>query len=130
MSQAFPFELVSPEKLIASGKALSVQVPGSEGDFEVFKNHAPVMASIRPGILTVKNEAGVQRYFIDGGFADVNSSGLIVLANEAIPVEELDAARLAKGIEAAQALAAKATNDQEAFIANQKLVAFKTLQAA
>jgi F-type H+-transporting ATPase subunit epsilon len=126
----FSFELVSPEKLIVAGEALSVQIPGTEGDFEVFANHAPVMSSIRPGILTVKSAAGVQRYFIDGGFADVNPSGLTVLANEAVPVEEFDTARIAKSLEAAEAFAAKAANDHDAFIANQKIAVLKTLQAA
>ncbi|MES2906609.1 MAG: F0F1 ATP synthase subunit epsilon, partial [Pseudomonadota bacterium] len=53
MSAPFPFELVSPEKLISSGEVTSVQIPGTEGDFEVLAFHAPVMTSLRPGVLTV-----------------------------------------------------------------------------
>jgi F-type H+-transporting ATPase subunit epsilon len=128
MSQGFSFELVSPEKLIVSVEAQSVQVPGSEGDFEVLKNHAPVMASLRPGVLTVKNASGsTQRYFVDGGFADVNPSGLTVLADQAVAVEELDPACIAKGIEAAEEIVAKAANDQAVFNANQKIAALQRL---
>lgn len=130
MSAPFSFELVSPERLIVSGEALSVQVPGSEGDFEVLTNHAPVMASLRPGILTVTMASDTKRFFVDGGFADVNPNGLTVLANNAIAADEMDAAALAQGIEAAEAALASAANDQDAFNANQKLAALRQLQAA
>jgi F-type H+-transporting ATPase subunit epsilon len=130
MAQPFPFELVSPEKLVMSGEALSVQVPGGEGDFEVLKDHAPVMAGLRPGILTVKTASGAKRFFVDGGFADVNPSGLTVLAHEAVAVEELDAARIAQAIAAAETSLGQAANDHDAFNANQKLAALRQLQAA
>jgi F-type H+-transporting ATPase subunit epsilon len=131
MPQGFSFELVSPEKLIVAIEALSVQVPGAEGDFEVLKNHAPLMASLRPGMLTVKSASGgTQRYFVDGGFADVNPNGLTVLADQAIAVEELDSARIQAGIEAAEAMVAKAANDHTVFNANQKIAVLRQLQAS
>jgi F-type H+-transporting ATPase subunit epsilon len=92
---SFHFELVSPGKLVFSGQAQSVLTPGVEGDFLVLKDHAPVMASLRPGLVAIEDTAGKQiRFFVRGGFADVNASGLIVLAETAIPEGEFDAARL------------------------------------
>lgn len=130
MSAPFPFELVSPEKLIVSGDVTSVQIPGSEGDFEVLAFHAPVMSSLRPGVLTVKREGSAQRYFVNGGFADANPQGLTVLADNAIAVEEMDAGKIAQALETAEKAAASAANDQDAFNANAKIAALKELQAA
>ena len=87
---SFTFELVSPDKLLFKGDAESVLVPGSEGDFQVFKDHAPVMTSLRPGVVEVDEGGGKnQRYFVRGGFADANPAGLILLAETAIPAHEL-----------------------------------------
>ena len=77
----FHFELVSPDKQMFSGQAESVLVPGSEGDFVVLKDHAPVMASLKPGVIAIEDAAGKhKRIFVRGGFADVSPAGLIVLA--------------------------------------------------
>ena len=82
----FHFELVSPDKLMFSGEAESVLVPGSEGDFVVLKDHAPVMASLKPGVIAIEDAAGKhKRIFVRGGFADVSPTGLIVLAETALP---------------------------------------------
>ena len=86
------FELVSPDKLLFKGEAESVLVPGSEGDFLVLRDHAAVMTSLRPGVVAVDEGGGKnQRYFVRGGFADVNPAGLILLAETAIPAHELTA---------------------------------------
>ena len=91
----FHFELVSPDKLMFSGEAASVLVPGSEGDFVVLKDHAPVMATLKPGVIAIEDAAGKhKRIFVRGGFADVGPTGLIVLAETALPEGELDSARL------------------------------------
>ncbi len=83
---SFHFELVSPDKLVFSGQAESVLVPGGEGDFVVLKDHAPVMASLRPGVVAYEEAQGRQtRVFVRGGFADVSAAGLILLAETAIP---------------------------------------------
>ena len=88
----FHFELVSPDKQQFSGAAESVLVPGAEGDFQVFSQHAPVMTALRPGVLAIDEGAGKHtRFFIRGGFADVNPTGLIVLAETAVPAHELNA---------------------------------------
>src|SRR5215510_3784183 len=103
----FHFDLVSPEKLLFSGDVDQVDVPGAEGDFGVLAGHAPLMTTLRPGVLTLHREAGVLRVVINGGFAEVNPSGLTVLADIAVPVEDFDAATLAGLIESATADVAK-----------------------
>src|SRR5271169_3050216 len=108
----FHFELVSPDKLVFRGPVESVLVPGSEGDFVVLKHHAPVMASLRPGVVAIEEAAGKQtRFFVRGGFADVNPAGLIVLAETAIPAHDLDAERLAQEIKNAEEDVADATEE-------------------
>ena len=103
MSDTFTFELVSPERLVLSEQAEQVLVPGSEGDFTVLPRHAPVLAVLRPGLLDLVREGGEERrYFVRGGFAEVNSDNLTVLALQAIDLEELDAARLTQEIRDAE----------------------------
>ena len=92
---SFHFELVSPDKLLFNGQAEDVLVPGTEGDFLVLRDHAPVMTSLRPGIVDIGEAQGKHtRLFVRGGFADVSAAGLILLAETAIPVDELSAERL------------------------------------
>ena len=77
---ALHFELVSPEKLVFSGDVQQVDLPGAEGYFGVLENHAPTVATLRPGILTVHAAGGAQQLVVLGGFAEVSASGLTVLA--------------------------------------------------
>jgi len=84
------FELVSPEKLLFSGEVEQVDVPGAEGDFGVLANHAPMVATLRPGILTVHGADGERKIVVLGGFAEVSAQGLIVLADLAESVETID----------------------------------------
>ena len=85
----FPFELVSPDRVLFSGAAQAVVVPGDEGDFQVLADHAPLMASVRPGVVGIDDAAGRHhRVFVRGGFADVNPLGLTLLAETAIPFED------------------------------------------
>lgn len=86
----FTFELVSPERLIYSGQVDGVDVPGSEGDFGVGVGHAPFLSALRAGILTIHAQGQSKRMFVRGGFAEVNATGLTVLAERATPVEEID----------------------------------------
>jgi F-type H+-transporting ATPase subunit epsilon len=87
---SFHFELVSPEKLLFSGEVEQVDVPGAEGDFGVLANHAPMVATLRPGILTVHGADGERKIVVLGGFAEVSAQGLIVLADLAESVEAID----------------------------------------
>jgi F-type H+-transporting ATPase subunit epsilon len=86
----FHFDLVSPERLLLSGEVDQVDVPGSEGDFGVLAGHAPMVTSLRPGVLTIKREGGEVKVIILGGFAEVSASGLTVLADNAVMAEEFD----------------------------------------
>jgi F-type H+-transporting ATPase subunit epsilon len=94
----FHFDLVSPEKLLFSGEVDQVDVPGSEGDFGVLAGHAPLVATLKPGIITVYAGSDRQRIVVFGGFAEVSPSGLTILADNAMPVSELDAATIAAEI--------------------------------
>ena len=91
----FHFDLVSPEKLAFAGEVDQVDVPGVEGDFGVLAGHAPVVAAIRPGILTVITGATKQKIIVLGGVAEVSEKGLTVLADVATSLEELDRAEFA-----------------------------------
>lgn len=95
MADSFQFELVSPERQLLSEAVTAVNVPGSEGYFTVMANHAPVMTTVKPGIITASMADGEEkRIFVLGGFADVNAKGLTLLAEHATAVEELDPAML------------------------------------
>ena len=94
----FHFDLVSPEKYAFSGEVDQVDVPGAEGDFGVLAGHAPVIAAIRPGILTVTVGGSKQKIIVLGGLAEVSEKGLTVLADVATSIDELDRARFAATI--------------------------------
>ena len=94
----FHFELVSPEKLLFSGDVQQVDVPGVEGDFGVLAGHAPMVTTLRPGILTVHAAGGAQKIVVLGGFAEVSSAGLTVLADLAEAAESIDRSLIATRI--------------------------------
>lgn len=94
----FHFDLVSPEKLAFSGEVDQVDVPGVEGDFGVLAGHAPVVAAIRPGILTITTAGRHEKVIVLGGLAEVSESGLTVLADVATSLSELDRAQFAETI--------------------------------
>ncbi len=90
MADSFTFELVSPEQLLASGEAGIVTIPGTEGDMGVLAGHAPVMTSLRPGLVTADlTDGGETSYFVRGGFADISPSGVTILAEFAVAKSEL-----------------------------------------
>jgi F-type H+-transporting ATPase subunit epsilon len=94
----FHFDLVSPEKLAFSGEVDQVDIPGVEGDFGVLAGHAPVVAAMRPGILTVIAGGSRQKIIVLGGIAEVSAKGLTVLADVATSLDELDRAEFADTI--------------------------------
>ena len=94
----FHFDLVSPEKLAFSGEVDQVDVPGFEGDFGVLAGHAPIVAAMRPGILTVHTGEEKQKIIVLGGLAEMSEKGLTILADVAQSLEELDRAMLAEAI--------------------------------
>lgn len=108
----FHFDLVSPEKLAFSGEVDQVDIPGVEGDFGVLAGHAPVIAAIRPGILTVFSGGRQERIIVTGGVAEVSERGLTVLADVARTLEELDRSRLADVIAEMEAKLAEKEGDE------------------
>jgi F-type H+-transporting ATPase subunit epsilon len=98
----FHFDLVSPEKLAFSGEVDQVDIPGTEGDFGVLAGRAPVVAAVRPGILTVITGGSKQKIIVLGGLAEVSEKGLTVLADTATSIDELDRAKFATTIDEMQ----------------------------
>jgi F-type H+-transporting ATPase subunit epsilon len=123
------FELVSPAKLLFSGDVDSVVLPGTEGEMTILPQHAPLLTSLRPGVVTVTGASGSQRIFVRGGFAEVNPKGLTVLAERAIPTSELDASALAAQIKDAEEDVADATDDEVKRRAQENLDHLKALQS-
>ncbi len=131
MADKLQFELVSPERLLLSEAVDMVVVPGKEGDFGVLAGHAPVMATLRPGVISV-DDAGreQQRIFVRGGFAEVTPKGLTILAENAIPLAELDGAALDKEIANAQEDVTDAKSDETRQSAQERLDHLKQLRQA
>lgn len=123
----FHFDLVSPEKYAFTGEVDQVDIPGVEGDFGVLAGHAPVIAAIRPGIITVHAGGTHEKIIVTGGIAEVNENGLTVLADIARSLEELDRARLADVIAEMEAKLAEKEGD-ELDRALERLDHFKTVQ--
>ena len=89
MAEGTKLEIVSPERLVISETVKSVVVPGADGYFTVLGEHAPLMTTLKPGFITVEDNAGVSHvYYVRGGFADVSPEGLTILAEEARPVAD------------------------------------------
>jgi F-type H+-transporting ATPase subunit epsilon len=103
----FHFELVSPQKLLFSGDVEQVDLPGAEGYFGVLANHAPMVTTLRPGILTIHVAGGQQKIVVLGGFAEVSKDGLTVLANTAEAMEDVDRGMIAARIEELESRIAK-----------------------
>lgn len=108
-----PFELVSPSRLVFSGEADQVDVPGAEGDFGVLPGHAPFISTLRPGILTIRSGNDAKRFFVRNGFAEVNPTGLTVLAETAVAVEDMEVAALMNEIRAVEKAVAEAKEEAE-----------------
>lgn len=128
---ALHFELVSPERLLFSGDVAEVDIPGTEGDMGILPGHAPVLSTLRPGVVTVTKEGGAkERIFVRGGFAEVNPQGLTVLAEVAVPVAELNAERLAQEVKNAQEDVSDAQDDETRRRAQENLDHLQALQSA
>ena len=103
----FHFELVSPQKLLFSDDVEQVDLPGAEGYFGVLANHAPMVTTLRPGVLTIHVAGGQQKIVVLGGFAEVSKDGLTVIANTADAVEDVDRGMIAARIEELESRIAK-----------------------
>ncbi len=106
------FELVSPERVLMSEDIEQAVVPGSEGEFTVLPGHSPVISTLRPGVLTVTSEGNkVRRLFVKDGFAEVKPEQLVVLAQEALDIDELGPEQIAEELKAAEAALEAAHDD-------------------
>jgi len=124
------FSLVSPERQIMSEDVDMVEVPGTEGIFGVLSDHAPFMSTLASGVVKVTNGSDEQRIFVAGGFAEVTPAGLTILAEEAIPVAELDGAAIAERIKLAEERAANTDlAPEEQLFSLQEVANLKELQA-
>lgn len=99
MANTFHFDLVSPEKIVFSGDVEQVDIPGVEGDFGVLAGHSPLVASVRPGVMTVTVNGKHEKIIVLGGLAEVSEKGLTVLADTATSLAELDRVAFARKIE-------------------------------
>jgi F-type H+-transporting ATPase subunit epsilon len=128
---AFHFELVSPEKLLFSGAVESVVAPGADGQFTVLKDHAPVMTTLKPGVVSVTAGDGkLEKLFVRGGFADVSAGGFTILAEQAIPLAEIDVARLDADIKDSREDVADAKTDEARRTAADRLAQLLEMRAA
>jgi F-type H+-transporting ATPase subunit epsilon len=89
MAATLQFDLVSPERRLASIAATEVQIPATDGDMAAMPGHAPVITTLRPGVLRAISADGVKAYMVTGGFAEITATGISVLAEQAVPLEEM-----------------------------------------
>ncbi|MDU9002330.1 F0F1 ATP synthase subunit epsilon [Sedimentitalea todarodis] len=115
MADTMQFDLVSPERSLASLEVTSVLIPGADGDLTAMPDHAPVITTLRPGVLRIDGPAGQAEYLVSGGFAEINATSLSVLAEKAMPIGEVTRAQIDEMIEEARATheAAKETFKNE-----------------
>ncbi|WP_282563190.1 F0F1 ATP synthase subunit epsilon [Gymnodinialimonas phycosphaerae] len=103
------FDLVSPERRLASMEVNEVQIPGADGDLTAMPDHSPMITTLRPGVLKVSGAEGEKSYFVTGGFADIAGPSATILAEMALPVEEVAAAQVDELITASEARVKSAT---------------------
>jgi F-type H+-transporting ATPase subunit epsilon len=131
MADKIHFDLVSPEQMLLSEDVTMVTLPGTEGYFGVLAGHAPVISTLRPGVIEVKDgESGDMRIFVRGGFAEVDPTKVVVLAEEAIPLADLDVEALEARIrDTEEDLTAAKTDSERARVA-ETLDYLRQLRAA
>ena len=130
MAAKIAFDLVSPEKLLLSAQADMVTVPGTEGYMGVMAGHSPVVTTLRAGMIDVNVNGTDDRYFIRGGFAEIGPTKINVLAEEAIPMTEMDLAVLDQRISDAQEDELAAETDADRSRAAQLVDDLKLVRAA
>lgn len=122
MAETFHFDLVSPERKLASVNATEVRLPGSEGDFTAMPGHAPFLTTLRPGIVVAQTEGGETRHLVTGGFAEVGPDSVSVLAERSLPAGELTQAGydaiIAEARTAAAAAAPEGVEHANKFVAD------------
>lgn len=130
MANTVQFDLVSPERRLASVAATEVQIPGAEGDLTAMQGHSPLITTLRPGVLKAVSASGTQAFAVTGGFAEITAGSVSVLAEQAIPVAEATAAVLDALIAEAKARAQTATDKASADKFAADMVALKAAVGA
>jgi len=131
MADTFKFELVSPERLLMSENVAQVLVPGSEGDFTVLPLHAPVLSTLRPGVIDVVLPGGRERrIFVRAGLAEVDPASLTILAQRAVDLDDLDRDWLAQEIRNAEEDVADAQNEDVRTAAQNTLDRLRQIEEA
>jgi len=131
MADTIEFELVSPERLVLSQPVEMAVVPGAAGDFGAMPQHAPLISAVRPGVIDIYQGGKVtSRIFVAGGFVEVTSVRCTVLAEEAMPVTELDQATVAARLEFAERSLADAAGDPARAKAQLAVAVAQAMQAA
>ncbi|MBT3361308.1 MAG: ATP synthase F1 subunit epsilon [Rhodospirillales bacterium] len=131
MADKVAFELVTPEKIMTSIEADMVVAPGGDGNFGVLPGHAPLLSTLRPGVVDIyEGEIVSSRIFVGGGFAEVNDEGFTVLAEEAVALEDIDAASASARLEKAQDALAEAEEEETAAAEAEIKIAEALVEAA
>jgi F-type H+-transporting ATPase subunit epsilon len=112
MADTMQFDLVSPERRLASAQVASVQIPGTDGDMTAMQGHAPTITTLRPGLLTVDGPEGQQQYVVTGGFAEITAAGVSVLAERALAKDDMTQETMDEIMEEARSMY---TKTKEAF---------------
>lgn len=114
MADTMQFDLVSPERRLASQAVSAVQIPGTDGDLTAMAGHAPLITTLRPGVLRVSGPKGDAAYVVTGGFAQITTDATSVLAEQAMPLAEVKPADIDALVKVAEAAAAKAAPETRA----------------
>ena len=130
MAEQLHLEFVSPERVMFSGDVDQVDLPGAEGDMGILAGHAPLVTTLRPGIVTIYRGGAREPIVVIGGFAEVSPEGLTVLADRALPRQDFDMAQLAGEIKDAEEDVADAKDGAQHDMLARHLEQLKTLQAA
>ncbi|WP_262694034.1 ATP synthase F1 subunit epsilon [Kordiimonas aquimaris] len=123
MSDTLRFEIVSPERLLKDAQAAMVVVPGADGDFTALPQHAPMMSTIRPGVIEIyeSEDAGPEKFFLKGGLAQISPEGLTILAEEVLQLDGINVDALNSDINEAVVAVEKASDDVERLAAEKEL---------
>ncbi len=123
MADTVQFDLVSPERRLASVQAREVQIPGADGDMTAMPDHAPTITTLRPGVLRVVHAGGTDDYVVSGGFAEITATTVSVLAEEALPKSEVTQAIYDRMVTEAKAALEQAKNEPGSVDAAAKTLA-------
>ena len=129
MADTMQFDLVSPERSLASLQVTAVQIPGADGDMTAMPNHAPTITTLRPGVLSVDGPDGKADYAVTGGFAEISAEGTSVLAEKAMPTSEVTGADMDALLATAKDAAEKALPEAKD-AANKAVADLEALRAA